>query len=312
MLDHLRAWGSQDPEGDLDRFPAADPEAFRRLRGRVGADATACTAVTCRRGRECFWVRARRNAAQAPLVVVNHALLALSGEVEGLLPDADVLVVDEAHRLEGVLLQQLERAVSKNRFEETLRLTGAGARGARGSGGLLARAASYALPLVDGRERAADAHQALERVSRTVTECREDVARLFEALAPESSGHPVYGARARYRSAVDLFGPHLEPLEAVLAHCSSLARGLHRFADDLAVPNAGNAALELSAELEQVSGRWAALGSDLSDLGQAERPDWVYWRSASGRGVELHGAPVAVGAHARRLVFSRARATVLT
>ena len=65
VLDRLRRWADTDPEGDLDRFPAQDAEAFRRLRGRVGADPTACTLPTCRRGRECFWVRARRQAAQA-------------------------------------------------------------------------------------------------------------------------------------------------------------------------------------------------------------------------------------------------------
>ena len=71
-------------------------------------------------------MRARRQAGQAPLVVANHALLALSGEREGLLPDFDLLVVDEAHRLEGVLLAQLERSVSRHRIEEVLRLIGSG------------------------------------------------------------------------------------------------------------------------------------------------------------------------------------------
>ncbi|HEY6866268.1 MAG TPA: DEAD/DEAH box helicase, partial [Candidatus Eisenbacteria bacterium] len=149
-LDALARWAAADPEGDLDRFPPADPEAFRRVRGRVATDPAACTIATCGRGRECFWVRARRQAAQARLLVVNHALLALSGEVEGLVPDFDVLVVDEAHRLEGVLVAQLERSVSRHRVEELLRMVGSGrgggrgvaagepgARGARG-GGLLA------------------------------------------------------------------------------------------------------------------------------------------------------------------------------
>jgi ATP-dependent DNA helicase DinG len=37
-LDELRRWAAADEEGDLDRFPASDPEAMRRLRGRLGAD----------------------------------------------------------------------------------------------------------------------------------------------------------------------------------------------------------------------------------------------------------------------------------
>jgi ATP-dependent DNA helicase DinG len=309
LIDRLRSWAASDAEGDLDRFPAEDPEAFRRMRSRVCADAVACTAVTCRRGRECFWVRARRQAAAAPLVVVNHALLAISGEVEGLLPDFDLLVVDEAHRLEGVLLQQLERTISRHRFEEALRLAGSGQRG---SGGLLARLAGFALPLIEDRDRVAEAHGALERARRSVTECGGEVDLLFEALMPAGPRHPVYGSRERYRSAADLFGADLLPLESVLAHCGLLARTFRRFADDLAMRQTGNAAQDLSAELEQLSARFGALSADLSDLGTAERNDWVYWRTSSGRGVELHGAPIAVGAHARRLVFSRTHATVLT
>ncbi|HET7224121.1 MAG TPA: DEAD/DEAH box helicase, partial [Candidatus Eisenbacteria bacterium] len=146
VLDQLRAWAAAEEDGDLDRFVADDAEALRRVRGRVATDPAACTMLTCRRGRECFWVRARRLAAQARIVVVNHALLALSGGIEGLLPEFDVLIVDEAHRLEGVLLQQLERSVSRHRIEELLRLVGTGRRG---TGGLLARVRAWSLPLFE-------------------------------------------------------------------------------------------------------------------------------------------------------------------
>ncbi|HEV2106023.1 MAG TPA: DEAD/DEAH box helicase, partial [Candidatus Eisenbacteria bacterium] len=125
-LERLRAWAAGEETADLDRFTAADPEAFRRLRPRVAADPGACTGATCRRGRECFWARARRRAGEARLTVVNHALLARAAEADGLMPPADVLIVDEAHRLEGVLASQLERSVSRHRIEELLRQTGAG------------------------------------------------------------------------------------------------------------------------------------------------------------------------------------------
>jgi Rad3-related DNA helicase len=55
-----------------------------------------------------------------------------------------------------------------------------------------------------------------------------------------------------------------------------------------------------------------ACARDLADLADAGDRDWVYWRTATERSVGLHGAPISVGGHARRLVFDRARATVLT
>jgi DNA polymerase-3 subunit epsilon/ATP-dependent DNA helicase DinG len=312
-LEELRRWAARDPEGDLDRFAAGDPESYRRVRPRVAADATACTLATCRRGRECFWVRARRLASQAPLLIVNHALLALSGEVEGLLPEFDVLIVDEAHRLEGVLLAQLERSVSRHRIEELLRLVGTGrATRAREGGGLLARLRGFALPLLESGGRREIARDELDRLSGRVTSCRHDAEALFSALIPARAGHPLYGTRERYRSASDLLGKDLSTLEAMLVHCDDFARSLHRVAESLEGMGAGAVAQDLAAELDQVSGRWSALGTDLSILTDASERGWVYWRTASSASVELHGAPIHVGDHARRSVLSRARAAGLT
>jgi DNA polymerase-3 subunit epsilon/ATP-dependent DNA helicase DinG len=305
VLDALRAWAASDTTGDLDRFAGEDAEAFRRVRPRVATDRDACTLLTCRRGRECFWVRARRQAAEARLVVVNHALLALSGETQGLLPEFDVLVVDEAHRLEGVLLSQLERSVSRQRFEELLRVLGS-ARGGRREGGLLGRLRRFALPLASP-----EAPAAIERLAQRVPAARADADALFDRLAPRGRGEGPYGLRERYHSAGELLGADLAPLEVTLEHCAQISRMLHRLAEGLE-REGGPAAADLAAETEQVGAAWTALGADLEHLADAADRDWVYWRSSGGRGLELHGAPVSVGAHARRLVLGRAEAAVLT
>jgi Rad3-related DNA helicase len=314
VLDRLRAWASDDDEGDLDRFIADDPEALRRVRGRVATDPAACTMLTCRRGRECHWVRARRLAAQERIVVVNHALLALSGEVDGLLPEFDVLVVDEAHRLEGVLLQQLEKTASRHRIEELLRMVGTGRRG---TGGLLARVRGYALPLFERAGAAgAEAAEDMEALARRVGEARDDAERLFAVVEAGLAAHRdrsgPYGARARYRSAEELLGRDLEPLEVAIGHCTAFARALHRTAERVGDAGRGGAGEELAAELEQVAARFGVLGADLEALGDAREANWVYWRTAGPRGVELHGAPITVGDHARRLVIGRGQSAILT
>src|SRR5262245_63351032 len=324
-LEELRRWAADEETGDLDRFPAADPEAFRRVRGRIATDPVACSGAACRRGRECFWVRARRRAGEARLLIVNHALLALAGQSEGLLPDFDLLVVDEAHRLEGVLLAQLSRSVSRNRIEEGLRTLGT-RRGTR-AGGLLARASGLLLPLFDERARG-DVRDQVERLAARIPHAREAAERFFAAIDPGAragAGAPapgdrpaLYGARARFRSAEELMGRDLQPLEGLLGECAAFASGLMRLsaAAGLLVPRGGPGARsieeELQAEMEQGAAQWTALRDDLAQLAQAADRDWVYWRTAGGRGVELFGAPVSVGEHARRLVLSRARGAVLT
>ncbi len=306
-LDALRAWAARDEEADLDRFPAPDAEAFRRLRPAVATDPDACTLLSCRRGRECPWVRARRLAVEGRILIVNHALLARAAESEGILPDFDVLVVDEGHRLEDVVLSQLERSVSRHRFDELLRALGAG-RGRRGASGLLGRARAYSrAPLPAGADVGLD----VDSLHARLPELRAAVERLFEALEPRDPASRPYARRDRYRSAAELLGPDLGRLEEVLEHCGSVVRALHRHADRMAGPQAGQAALELSAELEQQSAKWSGLGQELLELCEASRRDWVYWRSSGNGGVRLHGVPVSAGEHARRLI-ERARSVVIT
>ncbi len=314
-LDRLRSWAASDPSGDLDRFPGGGGEAFRKLRGRIATDPAACNAATCRRARDCAWVRARREASNVPLVIVNHALLSLSGEIEGLLPEFDVLIVDEGHRLEGVLLSQLEVTASAGRFDEVLRtLASGGRRGTRG--GLLARVRGWRTGGFAGSE----AIEAVERTMEQVLEMREAVDAFFAMLEPAATAarlpreerRTAYSERTRYRNRAELLGHELDELEAVLTQGVLLARRVSALGAELAAESDA-AAKELGAECENLAMRLLGLTTELDHLTDGEPRDWVFWKSHSGtRAVELHGAPVTVGGHARERVLGRARAAIVT
>ncbi len=321
-IEALRIWAAGDPAGDLDRFDPPDPEVFRRIRPRVASDPSACSGPVCRRGRECFWARARRGASEARLTVVNHALLARAAEAEGLLPEYDVLIVDEAHRLEGVLSSQLEFGASRHRIDDLLRLTGGGSpprrRGAREhreTGGLLARVRAFALPLLgasEGRERL---HGELERLGERGGDLRDDADALFSRLAlPDEPRSGPYGRRRRYRSERELLGNDMDVLQRVIEHCTAFATRLQQAGMAMTSSDTGRTGEDLAAELEMVSGRWDQLAHDLGNLCDAADPDWVYWRSQApgARAAELRAAPVSVGEFARGRLVSRARAAVLT
>lgn len=321
-IDALKQWAAGDAFGDLDRFEAPDAEAWRRVRPRVAADPQNCSGAVCRRGRECFWARARRAAGEARITIVNHALLARAAEIEGLLPEYDVLVIDEAHRLEGVLLSQLERSVSRHRIDDLLRQTGSLRGGRRGSG-LLSRIRSTALPLLladSTRERIVGD---LERLSGRAEEAREDVETLFRQVAEGAGGaggddgprsSSPYGTRKRFRTQHELFGRELQRLQVVLEHCDVFADALRRAAGAVISAEAGAPGEELAAELELVSARWTGVRDDLLTLSEAVDPDWVYWKSQSphSKVAELRGSPVMIGGFARQQLLSRARAAVLT
>src|SRR6185369_5375642 len=118
--------------------------------------------------------------------------------------------------------------------------------------------------------------------------------------------------RTRYRTRADLFGNELDELEAVLTQGVALARRVSALGAELAAER-DPVASELGAECENLSMRLLGLTTELDHLTDGEPRDWVFWRSHSGsRGVELHGAPVTVGAHARERVLGRARASIVT
>jgi len=71
------------------------------IRIRVNADRDQCAWRDCSFFSSCYVRQMREKAAQSQIIVVNHTLLLLDAVLEGyLLPERDVIVVDEAHHLE--------------------------------------------------------------------------------------------------------------------------------------------------------------------------------------------------------------------
>lgn len=99
----LVAWSRTTGHGD--RAEVAGLPDVSPLWSRLDGRAETCTGTKCPRYDACFVYRARRAAARAQAVVVNHHLLfsdlALRREERGsVLPDAPFLVLDEAHMIE--------------------------------------------------------------------------------------------------------------------------------------------------------------------------------------------------------------------
>ena len=85
-----------------------------------------CLGSECPNASECFVNKARREALDAEVVVINHHLfladLALREEgVAELLPNSDVIVFDEAHQLPDIATNLLGQAISTSQCQELLR-----------------------------------------------------------------------------------------------------------------------------------------------------------------------------------------------
>ncbi|WP_134741281.1 ATP-dependent DNA helicase [Nocardioides sp. 503] len=103
----LRAWAEEEAKdggsGERDSAPRHMDKDWRQ----VSVSHRDCLgAAKCPFGQECFAELAREKAHRSHLVITNHSLLAIDA-IEGvpMIPDYDVVVIDEAHELTARVTQ---------------------------------------------------------------------------------------------------------------------------------------------------------------------------------------------------------------
>ena len=114
----LYDWYTQTITGNTEEIPFA-PD-YKALRDMTVDDE--CGGKHCPLYTECFYYAARARLQEADVIVTNHALLCLDQIAEGhILPPADVVVVDEAHKLPDYMrsargaeltIHQVQKAIS--------------------------------------------------------------------------------------------------------------------------------------------------------------------------------------------------------
>ncbi|MFI1588358.1 ATP-dependent DNA helicase [Streptomyces halstedii] len=175
----MRDWSDDTETGDRDDLT---PGVSDRAWAQVSVSSRECLGATkCAYGPECFAEKARERAKLADVVVTNHALLAIDA-IEGapVLPQHEVLIVDEAHelvsRVTGVATGELNP-------------------------GQVNRAVRRAAKLVD--EKAADALQTASEGFERVMELALP-GRLEEV--PEDLGYALMALRDAARTVISALG----------------------------------------------------------------------------------------------------------
>jgi ATP-dependent DNA helicase DinG len=118
----LVAWSDITESGDRAEL-SFEPSV--RAWGAVSVGPRECPGASkCPKGEVCFTERARRAAAEADIVVVNTHLYGLDIATAGaVLPDHDVVIVDEAHQLEEIVSATTGVELTAGRFQALARST---------------------------------------------------------------------------------------------------------------------------------------------------------------------------------------------
>lgn len=109
-IQRIRTWEKTTDTGDRDDLL---PGVSDRAWSEVSVNAFDCLGSNCPLYTECFAELARNNAAEADIVVTNHALLAIDAFGENtVLPEHDVIIIDEAHELKDRVTNALSGQIN--------------------------------------------------------------------------------------------------------------------------------------------------------------------------------------------------------
>ncbi len=118
-FDRVYNWVMEHDDGDISEY-GLSAEEHRQMT----ATSRTCVGRDCEFWNPCFANRARQDARQADVLVINHNLLSLemarggSEDDRSTIHGFEVVIVDEAHRFPEIACESLGVTVSKERLEE--------------------------------------------------------------------------------------------------------------------------------------------------------------------------------------------------
>jgi len=315
----------------LARFAEGSAEGTRQELGaavdddlweRVESDHDQTLRARCPHFGRCFYYQARRQAAEAQLLVINHSLLLADRVIksesggEGLLPLYDRVIIDEAHHLEDAATSLLQAGLGARSLGRAVQRLVPGRRGPGALARLRARFLAKGSPLHPEDQRRFDRDsELLSRLLPRVDQAVHDALELCAAeLLPEGQdSRRIDGALRATATWIDLLEPALREAGHRLAQAAALSGQLLDLLDELP-PQQRFAEPQPVFDLGRARKRLTELAGSTSRM-LADDPDSVRWvgRPRGRRqGAALAVAPIDVGEALRTHLFRPLKAAVLT
>lgn len=276
-LHAIEDWAYRTGDGSLSDLSETPPlDVWEKVR----SEHTNCMGRRCATYETCFYQRARRRAEQADILIVNHALLLsdliLRRDGASVLPDHDLVIVDEAHTLDAVASDHFGTTVSSSQIQFLLN----GLYNDRTGKGWLAET---------GAPDQRDAVIAAARACNT----------FFDNLAAWQRGNGRSNGRLIREGVIEnTLSPALDEMVGLV---TPLKERLPRLEDQF----------ELGSMLQKAADLSASVGALL----RQQFADHVYWIETDAqhaRRVSLCAAPLDPGPALRTLLFDRVPSVVLT
>ena len=322
-LEAIAGWASRTADGSLSDLVE---EPSNDVWDAVAAESDLCTRLKCPHFDRCFVFAARRRAAEADVVVVNHHLLASDLAVRiasdnwqeaAVLPPYRRLVLDEAHHLEDVAAQHLGMQVSMLGVQ---RLLGRLERNGRGLLPTLAAELSSHDDLLGAASRDLLGRTVLDALSAARRWADELFGRLARRLDTEPAAAPVlrltdaFAGDTVWREGLDV------ALDNLLIAFSKLREGVETITDRLSIDDPAEMRTRLIGELRGVVRRLDSAAEGLKATLQpvGYRPPAgaaVRWMERRGRrtpNLTLSAVPLDLAPVLKEALFDRVETVILT
>jgi ATP-dependent DNA helicase DinG len=314
----LGEWATRTADGSLSDLPVLPhPEVW----DEVSAEADLCPRLQCPHFERCFLFRARRRAAEADVVVVNHHLLAADLAVRqaqdnwqeaAVLPPYQRLILDEAHHLEDVAAAHLGTQVTARGVRRLL------GRLERNGKGLVPALSHELVGRADLLSRAS-LDLLRQRLLPALREARDATDRLFLRLHARLEGAPGGVVRMDEGFAADPIWDQglTADLDGALSAFRSLQDQLETIADRLDSTDPSERSLQLVTEMRGVIRRLETAADGLNTTlrpaaGGPPRVRWLERTGSRGQQVALAAVPLDLAPLLRELIFDRVKTVVLT
>ncbi|TVR58871.1 MAG: helicase [Gemmatimonadales bacterium] len=321
-LEALVEWSRNTRDGSLSDLPVMPSSPVWE---EVRSDSDICLKARCPHFQECFYQQARRRAAAADLLVVNHALLfsdlALREAMENwsqsaVLPPYRHVILDEGHNVEDAATSHLGTEVTRTGLFRTLSRLDRNGKGVLASveGILERRGGGGEVPRILARIR--------DRVRPGVARARQALDAFFDALeprVPQPGDEPLRLGRGDARDPSD--SPEvLTRLDALTAAFARLGREVEdlriRLEDDESLRDATQGRiLDLGAMERRLESGRLGLGLVLDPGDEADTyVRWIEARGGDGDGrgnIRLAAAPVEPGRRLRKVLYEQVDTTVV-
>jgi ATP-dependent DNA helicase DinG len=320
-LETLAGWAARTSDGSLADLPEEpSPDVW----DAVAAESDLCTRLKCPHFDRCFLFQARRQAAEADVVVVNHHLLASDLAVRiasdnwqeaAVLPPYRRLVIDEAHHLEDVAAQHLGSQVSMLGVQ---RLLGRLERNGRGLLPTLAAELATRDDVLTSASRDLLTQSLLDALVAARRGSEELFGRLSRRLETEPGTAPVLRLTDSFAEDPVWIEGLSVALENLLIAFGRLRDGVETIADRLSLDDPAEPRAQLVGELRGVVRR---LDSAAEALKAALQPPpgssaaavrWLERRGRKTPNLTLAAVPLDLAPVLKDALFDRVETAVLT